>query len=70
MEQPDKTATIPLQATGLSIDMNTVTNKIYVVVGNGTILAIDGATLATTTVPVVAAILAVNSTTNKIYAFP
>src|ERR1700685_4597485 len=59
------TATLPGAAHPI---VNPVTNKIYAV-GSGGLMVIDGATNATTTVPVGVnpGNIAVNPTTNKVY---
>jgi YVTN family beta-propeller protein len=61
---------IPVGSYPYGIDVNTVTNKIYVTNGmSNSVTVIDGATRATTTIPVGVnpTVVAVNATTNTIY---
>jgi len=61
-------ATIPVGVAPIAVAVNSVTNKIYVVNGDGTVTVIDGTSRSVTTVSVGAASgIAVNPTTNKVY---
>ena len=75
-------ATVPVGVHPQAIAVNSATNKIYVLntcdsfptcTSSGSVTVIDGVTLATVSVPIgigaeVGAGIAVNQTTNKIYA--